>query len=105
MLSRIHARARARNDSTASISSGMRLALLDDVGDALPMVRGGTEQCAVDGGAPQEQMQVVLEREADAAVDLHAVVQQVGAVLSDEGLRDADELAGFRGPRLHRHGR
>src|SRR5436190_5236284 len=105
MFSRIHAPARTRNDSTPSMSSGMRPALLDDVGDALPMVRGGAEQCAIDGGAPHEQMQVVFERQADATVDLHAVVQQLRAVLSDEGLRHADELAGLGGLRLNRRGR
>ena len=35
----------------------------------------------VDGVAAQVEVQVVLERDADAAVELHAVLHQLGAVL------------------------
>jgi hypothetical protein len=35
-------------------------------------------------------MQIVVPRDADASVHLHAVLDEVGAVVGDEGLRDAD---------------
>ena len=46
----------------------------------------------------------MLEGDADAAVQLHAVLHQLGAVLADVGLRRAGELAARRGRRGHRRG-
>ena len=45
-----------------------------------------------DDEAAQVQVQVVLERDPDAPVHLHAVLQQLGAVLADVGLGRADQL-------------
>ena len=47
----------------------------------------------------------MLEGHADPAVELHAVLHQLGAVLADEGLGGAGELGGVRVARRHRDGR
>ena len=46
----------------------------------------------VDDEAAQVQVQVVLERHPDSPVELHAVLQELGAVLADVGLGGADQL-------------
>ena len=60
---------------------------------------------AVEGDAAQEEVQVVLEGDADAAVELHAVLQQLGAVLADVRLGDADQLGRVGGAVGHGPGR
>ena len=86
-LARIQARARCRNASTVLDLVG-RLTppssrSLDEVGEALAVLAGRAVQRPVDGVPAQEEVQVVLEGDADAAVELHAVLQQLGAVLAD----------------------
>ena len=49
---------------------------------------GGAEQVLVGGGAPEEQVQVVLPRVADAAVDLDAVLEDAACRLARGGLGD-----------------
>ncbi len=46
-------------------------------------------------------MEIVLEGDADPAVQLHALVDQLGAVVPDEGLGGARELVRVVGVRLH----
>ena len=53
------------------------------------MVSRRTEQRVVHRDAPQEQVQIVVEGDADAAMELYAVLQELDAVLSDERLRRA----------------
>ena len=48
----------------------------------------------VDGDAPQEQVEVVLVGDADAAVQLHAVLDELGEVVADVGLGRADRAGG-----------
>ena len=76
-------RARARNPSTVLDSSVAHAGLLApraEVGEALAVLGRRAVQRPVDGVPAQEQVQVVLEGDADAAVDLHAVLEQLGAV-------------------------
>ena len=61
-------------------------------GDPLAVVGRGAVQGPVDGQAAQEEVEVVLEGDADAAVDLHAVLHELGAVVADVGLGHADQL-------------
>ena len=69
----------------------------DDVGEALAVLGRRAEQGPVDGEAAQEEVQVVLEGHPDAAVDLDAVLQQLGAVVADVRLGRARQLAGVGG--------
>ena len=70
-----------------------------------PVVGGVPSSARFDGDPPQEEVEVVLEGDTDAAVDLDAVVQQLGAVVADEGLGHARParrrrgVAGRRRPR------
>ena len=57
-------------------------------------------QRPVDGEAPQVQVEVVLEGEADAAVHLHAVLHELGAVLADVRLGRTEQLSGVGRARL-----
>ena len=43
-------------------------------------------------------MEVVVEGHADAAVHLHAVLDELGAVVADVGLGRADQLGGVGAP-------
>ena len=70
------------------------------VGDPLAMLGRRAEQRTVERDPPEEQVQVVLEGDADAAVQLHAVLQQLGAVLADVRLRRAHQLGGVGRRRL-----
>src|SRR5437899_1121669 len=70
------------------------LPLLDQIGDPLAMLCGRAVKPAVQGEAAKKEVQVVLKGDADAAVDLHAVLDQLGAVVSDERLCRAHELLG-----------
>src|SRR5207302_10128863 len=58
------------------------LPLLGQVGDALTVLRRRAVHRAVDGVTAEEEVEVVLERDADAAVHLYAVLHQLGAVLT-----------------------
>ena len=101
-LARMKARARCRNASTVSISLSTsaltpRPPALGEVRDPPAVLARRAVHGAVDDHPAQEQVQVVLEGDADAAVDLHAVLQQLGAVVADVGLGRAHQLAGVVG--------
>src|SRR2546426_440811 len=81
----------SRSRATAASSSSC-LALPDQVGDALTVLGRRAVQRTVHGVPAEERVQVVLERDTDPAVDLHAVLQQLGAVRADERLGHAHEL-------------
>ena len=76
--------------------------LLDDAGDALPVLGRRAVQRPVDGVTAEVEVEVVLEGQSDAAVDLHAVLDELGAVVADEGLGRADQLVGLGGSRRPR---
>ncbi len=86
MCSASHARARRRNASTLSGSSrvassgtvGLRVVGEQQRGDALTVLGGSAVEVAVDGDPPQVQVQVVLPGDADAPVELGALLQQLG---------------------------
>ena len=52
----------------------------------LAVLGGRAVEEPVEGDAPEVQVDVVLVGHADAAVDLHAVLHQLGAVVADVGL-------------------
>ena len=58
--------------------------------DAQVVLLGRAEHRAVQRDPAQEQVQVVLPRHADAAVQLDAVLQHAGSVFAHIGFRDAD---------------
>ena len=65
----------------------LRSGLYDQqVGDAIEVPAGGPEQVLVGGGPPQVEVQVVLPRVADAAVDLGAVLEDPPGRLAGGGL-------------------
>ena len=70
-------RRRARGRTRDALAAGRGLE--ERVGDAVVVPAGGAEQVLVGGGAAQVQVQVVLPRVADAAVDLDAVLEDAAA--------------------------
>ena len=66
------------------------------------MIRGRTVQRTVHRVPAEEEVQVVLERDTDPAVELHAVLQQLGAIRTDERLCHAHELWRVGRPRSNR---
>src|ERR1700734_3253237 len=69
----------------------------DKCGDPLVVVGRRAGQGTIDRHPAQEEMKVVLERDADAPVHLRAVLHELGAVLADVGLGRADQLGGVGG--------
>ena len=69
-----------------------------DVGEALAVLGRGPVERPVHGVAPEVEVEIVLEGHADAAVDLHAVLHQLGAVVADERLGAAEQLVGIGRP-------
>ena len=67
------------------------------------IVRGAVDG-PVDGGAAEVEVQVVLPGDADAAVELHAVLDHLGGVGPDPRLGRAHEVAGVRLPGRHGSG-
>src|SRR5438270_1798314 len=114
-LVRIQSRARSRNECTSSTSwstswsTGPLLTgplLLHGVHrDLLTVVGRSAQQHPVGGRPSQEEMQVVLEGHAYPPVDLYAVLDQLQAVLADEGLGHADQLTRLLRLVGHRLGR
>ena len=75
-------------------------------GDALAVVGGGPVGEPVDGDAAQEQVDVVLVGDADAAVHLHAVLRELGEVVAGVRLGHADrQRRGVDRPRSACRGR
>ncbi len=95
--SRIHARARARKASTVSSSSALTPPPPATSTRSVRRWRcslGVPYSDAVHGVPAEEEVEVVLEGDADAAVHLHAVLEELDAVVADVGLGGAHQLAG-----------
>ena len=69
--------------------------------DAQVVFFGRAEHRAVQRDSAQEQMQVVLPRHPDTAVQLNAVLQHAGSMFTHIGFRDADGHVGARRTRSH----
>src|SRR5690606_9723716 len=89
MFSLSQARARRRNDSTSSISSSWSvmsasLSDLKDVGDPAAVLLRRAVQRAVHRDPAQVEVEVVLPGDPDAAVELHAVLDDLDGARSEE---------------------
>ena len=80
-------------------SHGGPVLALDQVGQSLAVVGRGAVEGAVEGVAAQQQVEVMVEGDPDPPVDLHAVLQELGAVVADERLGRAQQLLGVGEPR------
>ena len=102
-------RARSRKSSTLSIwcrswwsscreprASAGQAAWAREGGDALAVVGGRAVGEPVDGDPAQVQVDVVLVGDADAAVQLHAVLDELGQVVAGVRLGRADRLGARR---------
>src|SRR3954451_21394436 len=104
MLSASQARARARyvsRSSRVSVLIGVFSSHTDQGGDAVTVLAGRAVHGPVDGDPSQVEVDVVVPGDADATVDLHAVLDQLGRVVTHVGLGDADQPGGVGGAGLH----
>src|ERR1700689_3989269 len=109
MLSASQALARSRNDSTSSRSVPTAIACsviavpvpnsdAEGVCQAPAVLAGRSEHRPVHRRAPQVQVNVVLPGNADPAVQLHAVLDEVGRALPDVGLGHAGQFVSLLSP-------
>src|SRR5690349_1479030 len=86
MLAASHSRARSRKASTLSmvvLLVVMALLHSQERREALPVLVGPAVEGAVQGDSAEIDVDVVLPRDADAAVHLHAVLDDRRRVLAD----------------------
>src|SRR5262245_44233278 len=98
----IQAAARARNDSTLSIVVSWSVIVIvvvrshpDEHSDSLAVLFDGSVQRGVLRHATEIEVEVVLPGDADAAVQLHAVLDDRGTAVRDVRRRDAHQLSGI----------
>src|SRR5213078_4276577 len=96
MCSASHARARRRNDSTLSMASSgtgsPRFGVEEQRGDPLAVLGGRAVEVAVQRDPPEVEVQVVLPRDADAAVELGALLHDLGGVVAEVRRSRAHDL-------------
>src|SRR5262245_38447423 len=95
MLAASHSRARARKASTLSMVVLLVVRALlhpEERGEALPVLVRPAVEGPVQGDSAQIEVDVVLPRDADPAVHLHAVLHDLGGAIADEGRRRAHEF-------------
>src|ERR1700691_263322 len=108
IFSASQALARRRNDSTSSRSAGPTAVACsvipdpysdaEDVCQAAAVLTGCPEHCPVHRRAPKIEVDIVLPGDADTAVHLHAVLDDVGRALPDIGLRHAGQFVSLLSP-------
>src|SRR5690242_11183158 len=73
------------------------------VGDAVEVPARGAERVLVGGGTTQVEVQVVLPRVADAAVDLRAILEDAPRRFAGRGLRRMARERAVPGGAVARH--